>query len=433
MLCVACGSYRHVLPNCPDSWENLSRVNIAEEETPAMVMMGSETARAKKKEESVHVVMADDTENVVLFSGNDKQNMAELGIEARNFGVLDCACSSTICGKRWLNCYLDSLDDKDRVKVKEDPSVKVSKFGGGEKLQSLASVEIPAFLAGRDVMIRIDVVDFDIPLFLSVKSMKNAKVKLDLENDTAEILGKNVSLNYTSSGHYCVPIDNLENITVEKVCAVCLHELDRDQQCRAILKLHRQFAHPPEKKLIALLRDASVWSKDFKESLNKIYRECQLCKVYAQTPPRTVVALPMARRFNERVAMDLKKWGSRWILHLVDMWSRLTVSVFIERKKQTDVIDKIMQHWIGAGLGVTEGILSDNGSEFSAEETRKVASLLNLEVCTTAANSPFQNGLCERIHYVTDTMLLMLEEQCPGTPLEVLLCWVNVARNSLQM
>ena len=135
--------------------------------------------------------MADnDTENVVLFSGNDKQNMAELGMEARNCAVLDCACSSTVCGKRWLNCYLDSLDDKDRVKVKEDPGAKVFKFGGGEKLQSLAALEIPAFLAGRDVMIRTDFVDSDIPLLLSVKSMKNAKVKLDLENDTAEILGK---------------------------------------------------------------------------------------------------------------------------------------------------------------------------------------------------------------------------------------------------
>ena len=129
--------------------------------------------------------------------------------------------------------------------------------------------------------------------------------------------------------------------------------------------------------------------------------------------------------------MDLKKWGSRWILHLVDMWSRLTVSVFIKRKKPTDVIDKIMQHWIGAGFSVMEGILSDNGGEFSSEETCEVASLLNLEVCTTAVNSPFQNGLCERIHSVT--VLLKLEEQCPGTPLEVVLCWVNVARNSLQM
>ena len=36
-----------------------------------------------------------------------------------------------------------------------------------------------------------------------------------------------------------------------------------------------------------------------------------------------------------------------------------------------------------------EGILSDNGGEFSSEETREVASLLRLEVCKTATNSPF--------------------------------------------
>ena len=66
-------------------------------------------------------------------------------------------------------------------------------------------------------MIRNDVVDSDIPLLLSVKPMKNATVKLDLGNDTAEILGKSVSLNYTLLGYYCVPIDKLENIPVEKV------------------------------------------------------------------------------------------------------------------------------------------------------------------------------------------------------------------------
>ena len=86
-----------------------------------MVMMGSETAMVM-----MGSATDNDAENVVLFSGSDKQNMDELGIEACNCAVLDCACSSTVCGKRWLNCYLDSLDDKDRVKVKEAPGVKYS-------------------------------------------------------------------------------------------------------------------------------------------------------------------------------------------------------------------------------------------------------------------------------------------------------------------
>ena len=115
------------------------------------------------------------------------------------------------------------------------------------------------------------------------------------------------------------------------------------------------------------------------------------------------------------------------------MWSRLTVSKFISRKKPTEVIDNIMLHWCGAGYGIMTGVLTDNGGEFSADEIREVASVLNIETTTTAAESPFQNGLCERNHAITDMMLLKLKEQCPRTPIDVLLAWANTSRNSLQM
>ena len=57
---------------------------------------------------------------------------------------------------------------------------------------------------------------------------------------------------------------------------------------------------------------------------------CDLCKRYAKTPARPIVGMPMATQFNEKVAMDLKQWNGRWILHIIDMWSRYTISVFIE-------------------------------------------------------------------------------------------------------
>ena len=62
----------------------------------------------------------------------------------------------------------------------------------------------------------------------------------------------------------------------------------------------------------------------------------------------------------------------------MDKWSKFTRSVFIERRKPTDVIDKIMQHWTGAGFAAMEEILSDNGCEFSSKETCEDVSLLNL-------------------------------------------------------
>ena len=71
--------------------------------------------------------------------------------------------------------------------------------------------------------------------------------------------------------------------------------------------------------------------------------------------------------------------------------------------------------------------------EFNADEMREVMSILNVRVLTTAAESPFQNGLCERVHAVTDMMLLKLEEENKRTDSQTLLCWANMARNALQM
>ena len=108
-----------------------------------------------------------------------------------------------------------------------------------------------------------------------------------------------------------------------------------------------------------------------------------ICKSLAKTPPRPVVNFPLPHIFNEKVAMDLKRWDNKWILHLIDMWSRLTISVFIDCETPQSVINTIMLHWVGAGYGVMKSILTDNGGEFSADEIQEVSSILNVEVCTT--------------------------------------------------
>ena len=64
------------------------------------------------------------------------------------------------------------------------------KFGGGEIMRSKGEYSLPAVVAGKDVMIRTDVVGSDIPLLLSRSAMKTTGVKMDMENDTANIFGK---------------------------------------------------------------------------------------------------------------------------------------------------------------------------------------------------------------------------------------------------
>lgn len=69
--------------------------------------------------------------------------------------------------------------------------------------------------------------------------MKNAGVRMDLEHDRAEIFGRDVALNFTSSGHYCIPIDKTQDIPVKSMCAIKLDAIDEKERPKILLKLHR--------------------------------------------------------------------------------------------------------------------------------------------------------------------------------------------------
>ena len=311
LTCKYCGSFRHLVANCQHTKETMAKVH---------------TTNTSPKDDQ-------EDEHVVLFAGYDKREIAQLGIDARICAVLDIACSSTVCGETWLENYLNSMNPQDRRKMKQTVCQKMLKFGGGEIMRSKGEYSLPAVVAGKDVLIRTDVVRSDIPLLLSRSAKKTAGVKMDMENDTANIFGKDVALNLTTSGNYCIPIDRMEEIPVEEVFSVKLEEMDSKDRYKTLAKLHRQFAHPPLKKLKLLLQNAGLWRNEYVDLLEEINKSCDLCKRYAKTPPRPVVGLPLATHFNETVAMDLKQWNGRWILHIIDMWSRYTVSVFISRKK----------------------------------------------------------------------------------------------------
>ena len=401
LLCHCCGSFRHLIGNCPYSYENNgeSKVMITQEE------------------------------NVCLFIGYDKQEVTRLGRESRNCALIDSGCSSTVMGLAWFNCFIETMskEDKDRMKISD--GVKVFKFGGGEVLKSIKAVELPCTLAGEKVAIKADVVKSDIPLLLSLASMKKAQVKLDLANDEAEIFGKTISLDYTSSGHYCIPVDNQEVCCFTKVK---IEDLDDKDRKKTLEKLHRQFAHPAQERLESLLKDAQVWKAEYGSVLEEIQSQCEVCKLYKKTPARPVVSLPMAGRFNDKIALDLKVTKDRYIMHMVDLYSRLSVSVFIDTKQPSEIVDKLMQHWV-AIWGLMDGILTDNGGEFANDTMREVASILGVRLITTPAQSPWSNGVCERNHQVTDRMLEMLQEDHPDVGAETLLAWANMAKNSLQM
>ena len=449
MLCKGCGSYRHFLQTCPESWENMNKVSSVNnaEQVGAEYMPTREDIWEGEHSECYYDQQYYDEcqydPYVTLFTDSDPIALSKFTVEAQNCAVLDTACASTVCGLQWFDEYVQQNHDSSVTLIKPEGSCSF-KFGAGPVITSLGTYEIPITLAGVNVKLVTDVVNSDIPLLLSKNSMKKAGIMIDMNTDTARIFGKTVPLDTTSSGHYCVPIS--VEYSVEEVAEVMSTRKTESQPSSTesqpsktelksnLMKIHRQFGHPSQVKLKALLTDANQWNEEHKVALDEVYSQCEsrgMCR-FKDKILRPVAALPMASDFNEKIAMDLKSWKGKWILHIVDLWSRFTMSTFISRKKPTDVIHGLMNEWCSV-FGVPSGILTDNGGEFVNEELDEVRSMFNIEPFSTAANSPFQNGTCERNHQVVDSILEKLVNEFPKTPESVLLKWACMAKNTLQM
>ena len=146
----------------------------------------------------------------------------------------------------------------------------------------------------------------------------------------------------------------------------------------------------------------------FCQIVDNISPECEICKRYKKTPPTLVVSLPLSTRFNEVVAMDLKKFGDVYFLHLIDLFTRFCKSKVITRKIPSAIIGSVITEWIGAGKGASDKFLIDNRGEFDNESSREFTEQFNVEICAAGAKSSWSNGICERTHYVIDVCVRKL-------------------------
>ena len=104
--------------------------------------------------------------------------------------------------------------------------------------------------------------------------------------------------------------------------------------------------------------------------------------------------------FNDVVSMDLKSIGKHQFLHLIDNSTPYSAAAIIKSKNEEVIVENIFTHWI-AVFGCPKTFLSDNGGELNNSLFHDMAELLNVEVLTTAAESPWSIGITE------DTMRLL--------------------------
>ena len=120
--------------------------------------------------------------------------------------VIDTGCSTTVCEKQWLQSYKESLSEYERTQISEQASTSSFTFGDGRTVHSQSRVTVSCWIGGLRAEITTDVVDSNVPLLLSRKSMKSTGMRLFFDKDVLEVGGKSIKLVTTASGHYVLPI-----------------------------------------------------------------------------------------------------------------------------------------------------------------------------------------------------------------------------------
>ena len=404
MKCFACQSTMHFIADCPH------RNNY---DTP-------------------HTAVSDI--HITLFNSKPDLIQRNLVAETLGKGLLDSGCSKTVAGEVWLREYLFTLPKG--ANVTEEESKALFRFGDGIECKGLKCVTIPVIIGDYHCRLKVDIVPNDIPLLISKSTMKSLGMKIDFSDDSVTLQKKKIKLTCTNSGHYCIPI-NLVNLDENSFSNIVLHTTElvnrsKSEKMDKAKKLHRQFSHASKEKLLKLLKSSKCDDKEFMQCIEKCCDECQLCRQYKKAPLRPAVGLPLADNFNQVVCMDLKEYvhNVKWIFHLLDSATRYSAACMIESKHKNVIVKSIFRIWI-AYFGSPLKFLSDNGGEFGNDVFREMNEKLNVETLTTAAESPFSNGIVERHNGILYEAMIKTQKDV-GCDAETALCWAVSAKNSLQ-
>ena len=114
---------------------------------------------------------------------------------------------------------------------------------------------------------------------------------------------------------------------------------------------------------------------------------------------------------------------------MINHTTRFSIGAIIHSKRKEVIIDKVFKHWM-ALFGTPNLFLSDNGGEFNNDVFRKMGEQLNINIKTTAAESPWSNGVVEKHNGISGNMMekVLLDVKYS---LDVALAWCLSAKNYL--
>ena len=359
--------------------------------------------------------------------------------EVKTSMIVDGGCPSTLSGKEVLDRYLS----ENNIQYKDLPTRKVNmifKFGE-TKLKSDQVIDVPIKVKVVDEHGNVGVhytevstyrVNGKVPYLLGLNTMEAWKAKLDMgDKKGLEICLDNGTkflkiLTPKDKTHMKIGLQPLKekslkqsvmflqkevvHKTEELVHHVQLDDLQSFLVAETInydflSKFHRGSGHKSVKNMMHSLSQANVVTPETHKVVKSVVASCKECKKFGRSLPRPKTTLPKVCDTNQIITWDLKEWNDRYILWLIDSFSRFVKGIVIPNKKKETILKALYYDWCCQMGYPTQGFWADNGGEFRNATMIEFVEKCKLSLTFGPSHSPWSNGINERNHGICDVIV----------------------------
>ena len=92
-------------------------------------------------------------------------------------------------------------------------------------------------------------------------------------------------------------------------------------------------------------RNSGWMSLELANIIDRVVNDCKVCQKFQNSVARPRVTLLKASLFNEVVTLDLKDFGNKYVLWMIDSFSRFMVGKLLNNKKADTIIQAIIYSW----------------------------------------------------------------------------------------
>ena len=90
----------------------------------------------------------------ITLSNSKPDRMKNVIGESFGMAVLDSGCTKSVTEQIWLDEYLQTLSEQDRLQVSERSNDATFRFGGGVEVTSSKLVKFPAVIGSQKFLLR---------------------------------------------------------------------------------------------------------------------------------------------------------------------------------------------------------------------------------------------------------------------------------------